>query len=484
MAGMNRRQFMKRSLALAGAGFVVSHAGHRVLGANDTIRLGIAGCGGRGGNHMDEYMNKMTGVEIAYCIDPDSKRMGSAVNLVEKTQGKRPTGVQDVRKALEDKNLDGLSCASCNHWHTLMTIWTVQAGKDMYVEKPATHNLVEGRIATEIIRKSKQIVQTGTQRRSEKHWARMVGITKSGQLGKLLVSHGLASKTRGSIKFQEPTDPPSHLDWDLWVGPAPMQKYHANLAHYNWHWFWDFGNGEIGNQGVHQTDCARWAIPGATHPTFVFSLGGRIEYKDQGQTPNTQLTVYDYGDTLLVFEVCGLVGGKSKGKDGGISRVSNDFLYEAGTVVDGGKFTPRDSAKNAQMPKIEVELGPGKGAFGNFIAAMRSRRKEDLNAPFEEGHYSAAICHLGNISYRLGKDVKWSEVKKKPFEQDFANERWERIAQHLVENRGLNLDEWLCRIGLPLKFDPKTEKFIDAPPEATAMLTRPPRKPFDVPETA
>ena len=481
MSRMNRRKFMKQSLAMAGASFVVSHAGHRVLGANEIIHMGIGGCGGRGGSHLGAYLGAKE-TDVMYCVDVDMKRAESAAAKAGKKQGKTPLAVQDIRRALDDKNLNGISCATCNHWHTLMTIWTVQAGKDIYVEKPATHNVHEGRICTDIIAKSKQIVQTGTQRRSEKRWAQMVEVTKSGKLGKLLISHGFASKTRRSIGFKEFSDPPANLDWNLWVGPAPMQRYHGNLVHYNWHWFWDFGNGEIGNQGVHQTDCARWAIPGATHPMFVFSLGGRIEYKDQGQTPNTQLTVYDYGDTILLFEVCGLVGGK--GNDKGIRRVSNDFVYEAGTVVDGSKFTPNDSHKDAQMPSVDTKLGPGGGPFGNFIEAMRSRKKEDLNAPFEEGHYSASICHLGNISYRLGRETKWSDVKKKPFDDDYANERWERISEHLVKNRGLKLGEWPCRVGLPLKFDPETEKFIDAPAAATRMLTRPPRKPFDVPETA
>jgi len=475
MARVNRRTFMKQSLALAGASFVVSHAGHRVLGANETIHIGMAGCGGRGGGHLKEYLGAEN-VDVTWCIDPDAKRAADFAQRVEKAQGSRPGTTADLRKALEDKNLDGVSCASCNHWHTLLTLWTVQAGKDMYVEKPATHNVHEGRVCTDLIAKSKQIVQTGTQRRSEKRWAQMAEITRSGELGKLLVSHGFASKPRGSIGFKEPGDPPENLDWNLWVGPAPMQPYHANLVHYNWHWFWDFGNGEIGNQGVHQTDCARWAIPGATHPSFVLSVGGRLGYKDQGQTPNTQLTVYTYGDTTLMFEVCGLVDKKT-------SRVSNDFVYEAGRVDDGNKFIPNDSSKVKNMPKVDVKLGPGKGPFGNFIEAMRSRRKEDLNAPFEEGHYSAAICHLGNISYRLGREVKWSEVKR-PFDDEYANEQFERINTHLRDNRQLNLDEWMCRLGLPLKFDAKTEQFIGAPPEATAMLTRPPRPPFDVPEKA
>jgi predicted dehydrogenase len=482
MSRINRRTFLKGSLAAAGAGFIISTSSHRVLGANDRFRIGVAGLHSRGGAHMSAY-SAMKDVDICWLIDVDKKVLDGAVARVAKSRGSPPKATQDVRKALDDKDLDGISMATPNHWHTLMTIWTVQAGKDVYVEKPCTHNVCEGRIATEIIRKSKQMVQTGTQRRSEAGWAKMVELTKSGQLGKLLISHGFASKTRGSIGVKDFSDPPPELDFDIWLGPAPKQRYHANLVHYNWHWFWDFGCGEIGNQGVHQTDVARWAIPGATHPTFVFSLGGRIGYKDQAQTPNTQLTVYDYGQTLLVFEVCGLVGGKNKAGESGIARVSNDFLYEAGKVVDNGKFYPAQGSKVTEMPKVDVKLGPGDGPFGNFIAACKSRRKEDLNAPYEEGHYSAALCHLGNISYRLGKDVTWGKVKK-PFESDYANERFDRINEHLVKTRGLNLEDWTCRIGAALKFDPKTEKFVDAPPEANAMLTRPPRKPFDVPETA
>jgi len=485
MAGVTRRKFLKQSAALAGGTLLLSTSTHRVLGANERINVGCAGIRGRGGSHIGAFLG-MSDCDVTWLIDVDKKVLDSVAGSVEKKRGKKCNLTQDIRKALEDKDLDAISIATPNHWHALMTIWAVQAGKDVYVEKPCTHTVVEGRIGSEIIRKSKQIVQTGTQRRSEGGWAKMVEVTKSGQLGKLLISHGYASKTRGSIGFKEPKDPPPELAWDIWLGPAPAQPYHENIVHYNWHWFWDFGNGEIGNQGVHQTDVARWAIPGATHPTTVFSIGSRCGYKDQGQTPNTQLTVYQYGETLLVFEVCGLVGGKGKAGEGGvpdIGRVSNDFVYEAGTVVDTNKFTPKDSSKKAEMPKIAVKLGPGNGPFGNFIAACRSRRKEDLNAPFEEGHYSAALCHLGNISYRLGKDVKWTKGAKL-FEQDYANEAWARVEEHLVKNRGLNLEEWPLRVGLALKFDPKTEKFIGAPPEADAMLTRPPRKPFDVPEKA
>jgi len=516
MARMNRRTFLKGSLTAAGATFLVGVAARPVLGANNRVNIGVVGVGGRGGGHLGTWMG-MKDVEVTWSVDVDANRanngskrgidaaakaLASADGVTERkvakdapkeekdaarkefeqklagyrkaAESRAPKATQDLRTALDDKELDAISIATPNHWHTLATLWAVQAGKDVYVEKPATHNLFEGRICSDLIAKSDRIVQTGTQRRSESHWAKMVELTKSGKLGKLLVSHGFSSKPRGSIKFQEPTDPPAHLAWDIWLGPAPMQPYHANLVHYNWHWFWDFGNGEIGNQGVHQTDVARWAIPGATHPKMVFSIGGRIGYKDQGQTPNTQLTVYDYGETLMVFEVCGLVSGKTV-------RVSNDFLYEAGLVVEGSKFYPKDGGgKEAPLPKVDVRVFPN-GNFGNFIDCVRSRQKEQLNAPFLEGHYSAAICHLGNISYRLGKAVKLGSLET-PFGQDYTDEQWARLRKHLTETRKLDLGACEGRVGLTLRFDPETEQFIDAPPEATAMLTRDYRKPYVVPD--
>jgi hypothetical protein len=207
---------------------------------------------------------------------------------------------------------------------------------------------------------------------------------------------------------------------------------------------------------------------------MVFSIGGRIGYKDQGQTPNTQLTIYDYGETLMVFEVCGLVSGKTR-------RVSNDFLYEAGLVVDGRKFYPKDGGgKEAPLPKVDVHVFPH-GNFGNFIDCVRSRQKEQLNAPFLEGHYSAAICHLGNISYRLGKKVTLGSLEK-PFDHPYAAEQWARLRKHLTETRKLDLGACQGRLGLTLRFDPETERFIDAPAAATAMLTRDYRKPYVVPD--
>ena len=386
---------------------------------------------------------------------------------------KSPTCVQDVRKALEDSSLHAISIATPNHWHALMTVWACQAGKDVYVEKPCSHNVFEGRKAVEAARKYQRIVQHGTQSRSSGNWARLAAIARSGKLGKVLVSHGIASKPRGGIGHKEPGQPPKEVDFNIWLGPAQVVPYHANLVHYNWHWFWDFGNGEIGNQGVHQMDLARWMIPGATFPESIFSLGGRFLWNDQGQTPNTQLTVFLFGDTLLVYEVCNLTDGKTR-------RVDNDVYFEAGRVVGGSRFYPKDSDKTASLPDVPFKLGPGSGPFGNFIACVRSRKREDLNAEILEGHYSSGLCHLGNISYRLGKDVPFAQAQAFP-DGSFAKGQWDKLQELLSKRRKVKLGEVSCRVGRELKFDAEAEKFIDAP-EADKLLTRKYRPPFVVPD--
>src|SRR5205814_1932523 len=202
------------------------------------------------------------GVQVVCLIDPDTRTFARRVKQVEKVGGNTPRTVQDVRKALESKDIDAVTIATPNHWHALMTVWACQAGKDVYVEKPCSHNVHEGRVAVETARKHDRIVQHGTQSRSRPSWVRLAALAHSGKLGKLLVSRALCYKRRGSIDFKPVSAPPSELDFDDWLDPAATRPFHRNLVHYNWHWFWDFGNGDIGNQGVHELDKARWVIPG------------------------------------------------------------------------------------------------------------------------------------------------------------------------------------------------------------------------------
>ena len=484
MASQSRRRFLGQSLAAsAGIGFAIggTKSSGRVIGANDTIRIGIAGLNGRGGSHVGAFSG-MKGVEITYLIDPDARTYAKHLKKLGSTGGAAPRTVKDVREALEDKDLDAISIATPNHWHALMTVWGCQAGKDVYVEKPCSHNVHEGRVAVEAARKYGRIVQHGTQSRSSADWARVAELVKSGQYGKLLVSRGLCYKPRfekpqGNIGFKPDGVAPAELDFNLWTGPAPERAFNGNYVHYNWHWFWDFGNGDIGNQGVHQMDIARWMIPGATLPKSVVSLGGRFGYKDQGQTPNTQVAVFDYGDAQLIFEVRGLKAGGYLGE-----KVGNLVHLEAGTIA-GNKFTPKGSTKAEPLPRASGAPRESEGGhFANFIAAVRTRKVADLNADILEGHYSAALCHLANVSYRTGEPVAFNSSTKPLGENGFGADSFDRMKDHLTKENGLSLQDESYQLGRKLAFDPKTETFVDAT-DANKLLTRNYRKPFVVPES-
>jgi predicted dehydrogenase len=482
MSKLTRRQFVKTAAAASSAFSLFTIAGTKasgkVLGANDTIRVGVAGIHGRGGSHISGFaeLNKdKQNVQVTYLIDPDSRLFESRGKTVRDLYGTQPKCVQDVRKALEDKELDVVSIATTNHWHSLITVWACQAGKDVYVEKPLSHNVFEGRKCVEAARKYQRIVQHGTQSRSSGGRAKEIAAAQSGKYGKLLVSKGYCCKPRWSIGQKPTQEPPSGLDFDLWLGPAPKQPYHGNLVHYNWHWFWDFGNGDIGNQGVHEMDLARWAIKGATLPTKVFSLGGRFGYVDQGQTANTQMAVMDYGDVKLVFEVRGLVDEKSKDKP----RVGNEYYTSEGMIADG-RFHPKNGGTPEPLSGVEGSVRPG-GHFGSFINAVRSRKVSDLNADVLDGHLSSALCHLANISYRLGERVSWDQKAKALGDNKIVLETFQALESNLTRGVGLKLNGQAYQLGKTLAIDPEGEKFIDAP-SADALLTRQYRAPFVVPE--
>jgi len=475
MSRLSRRRFLTNSLAAAGAGVLINgtKATGNFFGANETVRVGVAGINGRGGAHIGEWA-KMDDVKIIYLIDPDQRLFKMRAKTKIKDGADEPRMVTDVRRALEDKDLDAISIATPNHWHALMTIWACQAGKDVYVEKPCSHNIHEGRMAVESARRYNRIVQHGTQSRSSGGWEKVVAQIATGKLGKLQVSRGLCYKPRGSIGFQPITSPPADLDFDIWTGPAPKHEYHGNLVHYNWHWFWDFGNGDIGNQGVHEMDKARWAIPNATLPRSVISFGGRFGYKDQGETPNTQIALLDFGDTQLVFEVRGLKTGKYHNQG-----IGNVYHLESGTF-EGTKFVPKDEEKDVKLPAVEAKRGPGGGDhFRNFIEAVKSRKQADLNADILEGHYSAALIHLANASYRLGQQVPFNEKTRAFGDNKEAYDALERVQEHLKENM-VPLDGLTYQLGEKLTIDPKTE--MTTSEEANLILKGTYRKPFVVPE--
>lgn len=476
MSNISRRDFVKGSIAaMATITLAGTKSSGRVLGANETIRIGVAGLNGRGGAHVGAYA-PMPNVQIAYLVDPDTRTYDRRIQQLPRDYA-RPRTVQDVRRALEDRNVDAISIATPNHWHALMTIWAAQAGKHVYVEKPCSHNVHEGRIAVGMARRHNVIVQHGTQSRSEGDWANTIAAIKSGRYGKLLVSRALCYKLRGTIGNQPNADAPREIDFNLWLGPAQRTAFHTNLVHYKWHWFWAFGNGDIGNQGVHQMDIARWAIQDATLPRSVVSVGGRFGYRDQGETPNTQVTLMDFGETKLIFEVRGLSSANYYGQG-----VGNIFHLEEG-IIAGHRFLPRNGFGSSEaIPAQNVQARPGANHFANFIAAVRSGRRADLNADIEEGHYSSALCHLANISYRLGSNAAFNPRTRAFGENREAVETLMRMEDHLTgAPHSLRLADNQLKVGPRLEVQARTENF-NGNADANRLLTREYREGFVVPE--
>lgn len=479
MSRCSRRDFLKRTAVggLAAASLTVAgtKAPARVLGANDTVRVAVVGINARGSEHIRELSRiaKTNNVEIAYLVDPDSRLFPEKSELVNRNMGKTPKCVQDLRTALDDPNLDAVTIASTNHWHAIQGIWACQAGKDVYVEKPCSHTVVEGRKLVEAARKYNRIVQQGTQSRSNGRFMGEVAAVKSGKYGKLVVAYGEAGKPRQGIGFKEPKAPPEGLDFNIWLGSAPEQPYHENLVHYNWHWFWDFGNGEIGNQGPHHWDIARWAMPDGAVPRSVISVGGRFFWNDQGQTANTQFTIVDFGGPVILMENRDLV--KS-------SRLSsrNEFRMEEG-VIRNGQFFPKGQEKGEPLPGVQSTKDFLTRHFANFIDCVRSRKREDLNAEIEEGHRSVLMAHLANISYRLGTETPFSTEATAFAGDALFRESLDGMKKHLTDEVGMKLDGVTYRLGRKLAYDAAAEKF-PGDEEANKLLTQPYRKPFVLPD--
>jgi predicted dehydrogenase len=477
MKRITRRNFMKGSIA-TGVGWTLAAPFSRVRGANSDIRIAVVGLNGRGGAHINEF-RRLPGVRVVALCDVDRNVLDRRVRPFE-NRNERVDSYVDVRELLDDNSIDAVSIATCNHWHSLITVWACQAGKDVYVEKPCSHNVFEGRKSVEAARKYNRIVQHGSQNRASDSWARRIAVVQSGVYGKLLVSKGYCAKPRWSLGFKPIKTPPDHLDFDLWLGPAPEQPYHENLVHYNWHWFWDTGNGDMGNQGAHQMDIARWAIKDATLPTSVICMGGRWVdgpnyFTDQGQTPNMELAVFDYGQTLLVFETRGLVGRHNEWP----SKITDEFYLEEGAIIDG-RFYPRGGNQSESLVSVDYQR-PTESIFQNFISCVRSRRQQDLYADILEAHLSSALCHLGSISYRMGSEVPFDDENISVLGD---NEIVMGSVLDVLENTkaiGVEPSRSTYRLGPKLQFDPVTERFVDNP-AADMLLTRPYREPFVVPE--
>jgi Oxidoreductase family, C-terminal alpha/beta domain/Oxidoreductase family, NAD-binding Rossmann fold len=441
---------------------------------NSQLRVACVGVHGRGMDHVGGFAgNARLNTIVTHICDADEGVIGKAMKVVEDRQKKSPKFEQDIRKLLEDKSIDIISIATPNHWHALAAIWAMQHGKDVYVEKPVSHNVREGRMIVETARKLGKICQTGTQSRSQKGMRDAMAYVHSGKLGKVYLSRGLCYKSRPSIgKVKEATPIPRTCDYNLWCGPAPVKPLMRKSLHYDWHWVWDTGNGDLGNQGIHEMDKARWGLARMELPRSAVSIGGRFGYVDDGETANTQICLFDYGDCELIFEVRGLPTPKLLG-----AGVGNIFYGTEGYVVCPSYSSGVAYDKDGK--KLEEFKGGG-DHYGNFINAVRERKHELLNADILEGHLSSAMCHLGNISYRLGKPTAFSEAKRAFGEDKDGFESVKRMLEHLKDNK-IDMDATKFALGRKLMIDAKTETFLNDK-EANDMLTREYRKGFVVPD--
>ncbi|MES2792099.1 MAG: Gfo/Idh/MocA family oxidoreductase [Planctomycetota bacterium] len=478
MHSLTRRHFLEDSMLAAAALAAAAvpqliYAEDKPTGApSNKVRVAMIGCRVRGKQHVAE-LAKVPDCEIVYVCDPDRDLAAELATIVEKQQGKAPQAVQDMRRVFDDKSVDAVFIAAPNHWHALAAIWAMQSGKDAYVEKPVSHNISEGRRIVQVARKTGRICQGGTQNRSNMALAEAVEYMKAGKLGEVKLARSIIYGTRNSIGPKGTYEVPSNVDYDLFMGPAPLSPLTRKTLHYDWHWQWQTGNGELGNNNIHSLDICRWGLGLTGLGRSAISYGGRFGYEDAGETPNTQVCIFDFGDKTVVAETRGLKTPPFRPGWGG------GWLFHGteGSIANTSLFDPAGKLVSTFTPKRKEE-----SHFANFINAVRSRKQEDLNAEILEGHQSTALCHMGNISWRLGQPASTKDIQATVSDlkvQDDVKDTLDRTVQHLQEHK-VDLDDTKLVLGVLLHPDSERESFPDNP-AANAFLTREYRKPFVVP---
>ncbi|HUB31993.1 MAG TPA: Gfo/Idh/MocA family oxidoreductase [Bryobacteraceae bacterium] len=409
---MDRRQFLMGSAAALGA------ASSAFGAASDRVRVACIGIGGRGRDHIKGYSN-LENVEIAAICDVDDSHIANGLKQIEGLGKPKPQTYKDVRKLLEDKTIDAISISTPNHWHTLITIWGCQAGKDVYVEKPCAHNMFEAKQIVAAARKYNRMVQQGSQIRSSVAVQEAVQKMREGLIGDVYLARGLCFKWRDTIGRAQPEPVPAGVDYDLWTGPSPMHQFTRNRFHYNWHWFWDTGNGDLGNQGIHEVDIARWGL-GVRYPVKVSAIGGHFMFDDDQETPNTLNCAYEFDGMgkrkMMEFEVRHwMSNGEATIREKGGNAIGNLFYGSKG-YLDVDSYSSYKTWLGTKLPKSGFQEEPGPQAnqggdhYLNFIEAVKSRKRESLHAEIEEGAISTTLVHLANISYRLGRTLHFDEA--------------------------------------------------------------------------
>jgi predicted dehydrogenase len=415
---IERRRFLEITAATSlSVALTRSESRGAAAGAQATVTVAVMGMGGRGGSHAKSFA-ALPGVEVAYVCDVDERRAGEAAQSVNRVAGKSPKAVTDFRRILDDRTVDALIVATCNHWHAPAAILACAAGKHVYVEKPCSHNAREGELLVAAARKHNRVVQMGNQRRSWPQTIEAVEQVRSGAIGRPYYARCAYSNTRPSIGHGREVPVPAWLDYDLWQGPAPRVPYRDNILHYNWHWFWHWGNGELGNNGVHTIDVCRWGF-GVDYPTRVVSAGGRYRYQDDQETPDTHTVTFEFPDRKsITWE--GLSCNAYRPGGPGAEIV---FYGEDGSLaISGGGYTIQD-VKGKPVKKV---TGPGGDTTHqvNFLNAIRGEAKP--NSEIEEGHKSTLLCHLGNIAHRTGRALRCDSKDGHILDDADAAKLWSR----------------------------------------------------------
>ncbi|MBI5852774.1 MAG: Gfo/Idh/MocA family oxidoreductase [Planctomycetes bacterium] len=442
----------------------------RVLGGNDDLRIGVVGLRSRGWDHVTGFA-ALPGVRVVALCDVDRAVLGQRVEEFQKKYGATPRTCADVRELCDMPDVDAISIATPNHWHALMAIWAMQAGKHVYVEKPVSHSIREGRAIVDWQRRTGLVVQAGTQCRSSTGLQDAIAFLRAGGLGRITVARGLCYKPRPSIGRVDGDQPiPDGVDYELWCGPAAKAPLRRKSLHYDWHWVWSTGNGDLGNQGIHQMDICRWALGEASLPPATRAWGGRVGYVDDGETPNTMVVVHEYATAPLVFEVRGLP------RATGAKEMDRFLGASVGCVIHGeGGWMSIPSYSEAKAfdrdGKLISEWQGGGDHYANFVDAVRHKDPGRLTAPIVEGHVSSALCHLGNVSLRLGAPADPAAIAETVAGDVAASEAHARMREHLRVN-AVDLAATPLALGRRLRIEPSSEAFLGEDADAAEALAR------------